>query len=175
METERTGVIKFKGIDPIIVGKDLKPGDVAPEFVSQNSDWLEFIGLKDTSGKVRIIAAVPSLETAVCDRETRRFNLEATSLSEDIVVLVVSMDLPYTQKRWCGATGIDRVITLSDHLNAEFGKKYGCLMKDFRLLRRAVFVVDRQDKVVYSAYMPEIGVEPDYDAVMGAAKGALLM
>jgi len=173
MNIERTGVIRFKGIDPIIVGNDLKSGDVAPEFVLHNSDWLNFNGLKDTTGKVRIIAAVPSLETAVCDRETRRFNEEATSLSEEIVVLVVSMDLPYTQKRWCGAAGIDRVITLSDHLGAEFGVKYGCLMKEIRLLRRAVFVIGRDEKVVYSAYMPEIGVEPDYEAVMGAAKAAL--
>lgn len=173
MEIERTGLIKFKGIDQIVVGKDITPGDIAPDFVSHNSDWLKFNGLKDTVGKVRIIAAVPSLETAVCDRETRRFNLEATSLDDDIVVLVVSMDLPYSQKRWCGGAGIERVVTLSDHMSAEFGKKYGCLMKGFRLLRRAVFVIDREDKVVYSAYMPEIGIEPDYEAVMGAAKAAL--
>jgi len=173
MEIERSGLIKFKGNDQIIVGTDLKPGEIAPDFVSHNPDWLKFQGLKDTAGKVRIIAAVPSLETAVCDRETRRFNLEATSLDEDIVVLVVSMDLPYSQKRWCGGAGIDRVITLSDHMSAEFGKKYGCLMKEVRLLRRAVFVIDREDKVVYSAYMPEIGIEPDYEAVMGAAKAAL--
>jgi len=173
MEIERTGLIKFKGNDQIIVGRDLKAGDIAPDFVSHNSDWLKFNGLKDTAGKVRIIAAVPSLETAVCDRETRRFNLEATSLDDDIVVLVVSMDLPYSQKRWCGGAGIDRVITLSDHMSAEFGEKYGCLMKDFRLLRRAVFVINQEDKVVYSAYMPEIGIEPDYEAVLGAAKAAL--
>ena len=173
MEIERTGLIKFKGNDQIVVGKDIKPGDIAPDFVSQNSDWLEFRGLNDTAGKIRIIAAVPSLETAVCDREIRRFNLEATSLDDYIVVLVVSMDLPYSQKRWCGGADIDRVITLSDHMSAEFGEKYGCLMKNVRLLRRAVFVIDREDKVVYSAYMPEIGIEPDYDAVLGAAKAAL--
>jgi len=175
MDIERSGLIIFKGNDQIVVGPDLIPGEIAPDFISHNSDWLKFQGLKDTAGKVRIIASVPSLETAVCDRETRRFNLEATSLDEDIVVLVVSMDLPYSQKRWCGGAGIDRVITLSDHMSAEFGKKYGCLMKDVRLLRRAVFIIDREDKVVYSAYMPEIGIEPDYDVIMGVAKAALKM
>ena len=173
MEAERSGLIKFKGNDEIVVGKDLKPGDIAPGFETHNSDWSKFHALKDTVGKVRIIASVPSLETAVCDRETRRFNLEATNLDIDIVVLVVSMDLPYTQKRWCGGAGIDRVITLSDHMSAEFGIKYGCLMKGVRLLRRAVFVIDREDKIVYSAYMPELGIEPEYDSVMGAAKAAL--
>ena len=173
MEIERSGLIKFKGNDEIVVGADLKPGDFAPEFETHNSDWMTFHGLKDTLGKVRIIAAVPSLETAVCDRETRRFNLEATNLDEDIVVLVVSMDLPFSQKRWCGGAGIDRVITLSDHKSAEFGKKYGCLMKGVRLLRRAVFVIDREGKIIYSVYMPELGVEPEYDEVMGAAKAAL--
>jgi thiol peroxidase len=173
MVIERSGLIKFKGNDEIVVGKDLKPGDIAPDFETHNSDWSKIQALKDTIGKVRIIAAVPSLESAVCDRETRRFNLEATNLDEDIIVLVVSMDLPYSQKRWCGGADIDRVITLSDHMSGEFGINYGCLMKGVRLLRRAVFVIDRDDKVVYSAYMPELGVEPDYDAVMGAAKAAL--
>lgn len=173
MEMERSGLIKFKGNDEIVIGNDLLPGDIAPDFVCHNADWLKFQGLKETEGKVRIIASVPSLETAVCDREARRFNTDATNLDKDIIVLFVSMDLPYTQKRWCGAAGIERVITLSDHLNADFGKKYGCLMKNVRVLRRAVFVVDREDKVVYAAYMPELGIEPDYDAVVGAAKAAL--
>ena len=173
MKIERAGVIKFKGNDQTIVGQDLNPGEIAPDFEAYNSDWQIIQGLRETSGRIRIIAAVPSLETAVCDRETRRFNMEATSLDKEIVVLVISMDLPYTQKRWCGGAGIDNVITLSDHKNAEFGEKYGCLMKEVRLLRRAVFVIDRQDKVVYSAYMPEIGVEPDYEAVLGAAEAAL--
>jgi thiol peroxidase len=173
MEIERSGLMKFKGNDVLIVGPDLNPGDIAPDFTSHNSEWLKFHGLLDTAGKVRIIAAVPSLETDVCDREIRRFNTEASNLADDIIVLVVSMDLPYTQKKWCGAAGIDRVMTLSDHMDADFGKKYGCLMKEVRLLRRSVFVVDRENMIVYSAYMPAMGVEPDYDEVMGAAKAAL--
>jgi thiol peroxidase len=127
----------------------------------------------DTAGKVRIIAAVPSLETDTCDRETRRFNQEASALGRDIVIEVVSTDLPYTQKRWCGAAAIEQVMVLSDHMTAEFGEKYGCLIKERRILRRAVFVVDRQDIVVYAAYMPALGVEPNYEEVLAAARAAL--
>jgi thiol peroxidase len=132
-----------------------------------------FSGLADTAGKVRIIAAVPSLETDVCDRETRRFNQEAAALGADIVILVISTDLPFTQKRWCGAAGVDQVIVLSDHMTADFGIKYGCLIKEARILRRAVFVVDRQGKITYAAYMPALGQEPDYAAVLAAARAAL--
>jgi thiol peroxidase len=156
-----------------VVGKDIEVGQKAPEFKAHTHSFATFKGLADTQGKVRIIAAVPSLETSVCDRETRRFNEEAASLSDDIVILVLSTDLPYTQKRWCGAAGIDQVITLSDHLKAKFGKKYGCLLKERRILRRAVFVVDQNDTVVYADYMPALGDEPDYDAVLEAAKKAL--
>lgn len=173
MVTKRSGLIKFKGNDVIVIGDDLRPGDIAPEFVNHTVDWSLFHGLENTKNKVRIIAAVPSLETEVCDRETRRFNLEATNLDKDIVILVVSMDLPYTQKRWCGGAGIDRVITLSDHMSGEFGKKYACLMKDVGILRRAVFVINRENKVTYSAYMPAMGDEPDYKVVLEAAKASL--
>ena len=175
MDNERSGLIKFKGNDVLVVGDDLHPGDTAPEFVSHAVDWSIFHGLGDTKGKVRIIAAVPSLETEVCDREARRFNLDAIHLDEDIIILVVSMDLPYTQKRWCGGAGIDRVITLSDHMNGEFGKKYACLMKEVGLLRRAVFVVNRENIVIYSAYMPILGDEPNYADVLETAKAALSM
>ena len=129
--------------------------------------------MKETSGKVRVIAAVPSLDTSVCDRETRRFNEEASSLSKDIVIIVVSMDLPAAQKRWCGAAGVDQVMTVSDVVKADFGKKYGTLMKEVRLLRRAVFVVDKQGIVTYVAYMPANSEEPNYPEVLAAAKKAL--
>lgn len=175
MKTERSGLIKFKGNEVVVIGDDLHPGDTAPGFFCHTVDWLLFNGLDDTKGKVRIIAAVPSLDTEVCDRETRRFNLEATNLDKDIVILVVSMDLPYAQKRWCGGAGIDRVITLSDHLTGEFGMKYACLMKDVRVLRRAVFVVNHKNIITYSAYMPALGDEPDYAGVLEAAKAALIM
>jgi thioredoxin-dependent peroxiredoxin len=173
MITERFGLVKFKGQDVTILGTDLKPGDTAPEFSVQTLDWAPFQGLADTAGKVRIIAAVPSLETEVCDRETRRFNQEAAALSKEIAILVISTDLPYTQKRWCGAAGIDQVTTLSDHMSVEFGMKYACLIKEARILRRAIFVVDKNGKITYVAYMPALGVEPDYVEVLAAAKAAL--
>jgi thiol peroxidase len=116
---------------------------------------------------------VPSLDTEVCERETSRFNQEAANLGEDIVILVISCDLPYAQKRWCGEAGIDRVTVLSDHMAVDFGIKYGCLMKEVRLLRRAIFVVDKSSKLTYVAYMPAIGDEPNYAEVLSAAKSAL--
>jgi thiol peroxidase len=173
MESERFGLLKFKGSSVTIVGNDLKPGDKAPEFKAHSLDWAVFQGLEQTKGKVRIIAAVPSLDTEVCDRETRRFNIEASNLGDDIVILVISTDLPFAQKRWCGGAGVDRVMTLSDHSNGEFGKNYGCFIKEVGLLRRAVFVIDRKNIITYSDYMPTLGDEPNYDAVLDAAKAAL--
>ncbi len=170
---ERAGLIQFAGKDAPILGSDVEVGQTAPEFTAHTLTWETLPMLAATSRKVRIIAAVPSLDTSVCDRETRRFNQEAANLSQDIAIIVISTDLPMTQKRWCGAAGIDQVQVVSDHLNVEFGLKYGCLMKDQRILRRAVFVIDRADKVVYAAYMPALGIEPDYEAVLAAAQAAL--
>jgi thiol peroxidase len=129
--------------------------------------------LQDTHGKVRIIGSLPSLSTSVCDRETRRFNLEAANLGEEIVILTVSMDLPYTLKNWCASAGVDQVKTLTDYKNIDFGPKYGVLLKEPHVFRRAVFVIDRNDRVAYSAYMPAIGEEPNYDDVLNAARHAL--
>lgn len=173
MVMERVGIFKFGGNDATVVGPDVQVGQQAPEFTVMTQDWSTFNGLKDTRGKVRIIGSLPSLSTSVCDRETRRFNQEATGLDEGIVILTVSMDLPFMLKNWCAAAGINRVITLSDHKNADFGQKYGVLLKDQRIFRRAIFVVDRNDQVVYSAYMPVLGDEPDYSKVLEAAKRAL--
>ncbi|MBI2759525.1 MAG: thiol peroxidase [Chloroflexi bacterium] len=173
MIIERVGLIKVGGKDATVIGEDIKVGQAAPDFTAHATNWSSVRGLADTEGKVRIIAALPSLDTEVCDRETRRFNEEAASLSKDIVIEVLSTDLPYTQKRWCGAAGVEQVTTLSDHQNAEFGEKYGVLIKERRILRRAVFVVGRDGKVVYSAYMPALGDEPNYVEVLEAAKKAL--
>jgi thiol peroxidase len=173
MNEERFGIIKFRGKDVTILGNDLKPGDAAPEFIVQTLEWAPFNGLADTNGKVRIITALPSLETDVCDRETRRFNQEAASLGKDIVILAISTDLPFTQKRWCGAAGVNQVTVLSDHMGADFGLKYGCLLKEVRIFRRAVFVVDRAGKISYVAYMAAIGDEPNYSEVLAAAKAIL--
>jgi thiol peroxidase len=173
MTTERFGIVKFKGQAVTVIGPDLKPGDVAPEFSVQTLEWSPYSGLVNTTGKVRIITAVPSLDTEVCDRETRRFNQEAATLSKDIAILVISTDLPFAQKRWCGAAGVDQVTVLSDHMGVDFGTKYGCLIKEARILRRAVFVVDRVGKITYSAYMPALGEEPNYAEVLEAAQAAL--
>ena len=173
MSTERRGVFQIGGADVTILGDDLKVGDTAPDFNVQANDWSLVRGLGDTAGKVRILAALPSLETSVCDEETRRFNQEAAGLDSDIVIEAISTDLPYTQKRWCAAAGIDRVMTLSDHLNAEFGLKYAVLVKERRMFRRAVFVVDKHDKIAYVDYMPALGDKPDFEAVLRAASAAL--
>jgi len=173
MTTERFGLIQVGGKDATVIGDDITVGQSAPDFSVHALDWTVVRGLADTQGKVRIIAAVPSLDTDTCDRETRRFNQEAAGLDDDIVIEVISTDLPYAQKRWCGAAGVDQVMVLSDHQTAEFGEKYGCLIKERRTLRRAVFVVDRKDKVSYVAYMPALGVEPNYDEVLEAARAAL--
>ena len=173
MATERFGLIQVGGKDATVIGDDIQVGQTAPDFSLHALDWTVVRGLADTQGKVRIIAAVPSLDTDTCDRETRRFNQEAASLNEDIVIEVISTDLPYAQKRWCGAAGVDQVMVLSDHQTAEFGEKYACLIKERRTLRRAVFVVDRQDKVTYVAYMPALGIEPNYEEVIEAARAAL--
>jgi thiol peroxidase len=173
MAIERTGLVKFRGNEVTVVGPDLKPGEAAPEFIVQSQDWSSFKGLENTNGKVRIVAAVPSLETEVCDRETRRFNLDAASLGKDITILVISTDLPFTQKRWCGAAGVEQVIVLSDAMSVDFGTKYGCLIKEARILRRAVFVINRKGQLVYTAYMPALGEEPNYAEVLAAAQVAL--
>jgi len=173
MTLERFGIVKFRGQEVTVLGADLKPGEIAPEFTVQTREWAPFHGLADTAGKVRIISAVLSLDTDVCDRETRRFNQEAAALGKDVAILVISNDLPYAQNRWCGASGVDQVTVLSDHMSADFGVKYGVLIKEVRILRRAVFVVDRAAKLTYVAYMPALGVEPNYAEVLDAARAAL--
>jgi thiol peroxidase len=173
MAIERKDAFKLGSQPVTMIGEELQPGQTAPEFIAHANDWSNFYGLDHTRGKVRIIASLPSLNTAVCDRETRRFNEEAANLGEDIVILVISTDLPYAQKAWCGAAGIDKVKTLSDHYDTNFGIKYGVLIKERRVLRRAVFVVDRSDRIVYAAYMPTQGDEPNYAEVITAAQKAL--
>jgi thiol peroxidase len=173
MTTKRKGIIQVGGKDATVIGDDIKVGQKAPDFAVFKTDWTPIKALKETKGKVRIIAAVPSLDTEVCDRETRRFNQEAVVLGKDIVIFVVSTDLPYAQRRWCGAAGVDQVVAVSDSRKADFGKKYACLVEERRILRRAVFVVDRKGLVVYADYMPALGNEPKYDEVLTAARQAL--
>ncbi len=173
MDVERKGIFEFHNNPVTVIGDDVNVGDKAPEFWTYDNNWVWLPALQTTLGKVRIIGSLPSLSTSVCDRETRRFNQEAASLGDGIIVLMVSMDLPYTQKNWCAAAGIEKVMTLSDTKEAQFGKKYGVLLKEPGIFRRSIFVVDKHDKVVYAAYMLKQSDEPDYAAVLEAARSAL--
>ncbi|HWI65805.1 MAG TPA: thiol peroxidase [Symbiobacteriaceae bacterium] len=171
MTTERPAVFTFAGAQQTLIGPELKVGDKAPAFAALGTNLAE-AKLSDYAGKVRIISSVPSLDTGVCDAQTRRFNQEAATLGDNVVVLTLSMDLPFAQKRWCGAAGIDRVVTLSDFREAAFGAAYGTLMKNWRLLSRAVFVVDGQDNIVYAEYVKAAGEHPNYEAALEAARAA---
>ncbi len=166
---ERKGIVTFKGNPMTLLGPEIRTGDKAPDFrVVDNG--LSPVTLGDFTGKVKVICTVPSLDTPVCDAETRRFNQEAAKLSADAVVLTVSMDLPFAQKRWCGAAGVDRVRTLSDYQDRSFASAWGVLIKELSLLSRSVFVVDANDVVRYVQHVKEVTNEPDYDAVLEAAK-----
>jgi thiol peroxidase len=169
----RNGLIQFAGKDVTVIGPDLKVGDIAPDASLMRADWSSFSLISDTAGKVRIIGSLLSLNTSVCDRETRRFTQEAATLGERIAILMVSMDLPFMINDWCAAAGIDQAITLSDYLKAEFGPLYGVLVEEYRILRRAIFVVNTRNRLVYVDYMPAFGDEPNYSAVIQAARKAL--
>jgi thiol peroxidase len=166
---ERTGLVTMGSKPATLPGNEVKVGDAAPDFTAVGND-MKPVRLSQFQGKVVVIAAVPSLDTQTCDLETRRFNAEAAKLGPDVVILTVSMDLPFAQKRWCGTAGVDRVITVSDHRDASFGTAYGVLVKDLRLLGRAVFVVDRQGVIRYIQLVRETGTEPDYAPVLQAVK-----
>ena len=169
---ERHGLVTFKGGPMTLLGPEVKVGDRAPDFkVADNS--LQPATLDSFRGKIKIISAVPSLDTPVCDMETRRFNEEAGKMPDNVVVLTVSMDLPFAQKRWCAAAGVDKVKTLSDYQGRSFGLAYGVLIKELQLLARTVFIVDDQDIIRYIERVPEITREPDYDRVLGAVKALL--
>jgi len=155
-----------------LLGPELKVGDKAPDFIVVDNS-LTPVSLASSSGKIRVISAVPSLDTPACATETRRLNQETAALPANVVVLTVSLDLPFAQKRWCGAAGIDRVTTLSDYRERSFGNGYGVLIKELLLLSRAIFVIDAQDTIRYIQRVPEVTSEPDYAAVMNAVKGLL--
>ncbi|MDC0336197.1 thiol peroxidase [Pseudodesulfovibrio sp.] len=170
--SERNGAATFQGNPLTLVGPEIKVGESAPNCELVTND-LSNATLDDFGGKVLIIASVPSLDTPVCDMETRRFNTEAAALGDDVKILTVSMDLPFAQARWCGAAGVEAVQTLSDHKDASFGEGWGTLIKELRLLTRAVFVVGKDGKVAYVQYVGEITEEPDYAAALEAAKAQL--
>ena len=162
----------MKGKPLTLAGWQPAVGDKAPDFKLLTNDLAQTT-LADFKGNALILSAVPSLDTGVCATETRRFNEEAQKLDPSIRVLTISMDLPFAQKRWCGAEGVERVVTLSDHRDASFGKAYGVLIPDLRLLARAVFVVDKAGVIRHAQIVPEIATEPDYESVLDAARNAL--
>jgi thiol peroxidase len=169
---ERKGLVTMGGQPVTLVGNEVKVGEAAPdaELVGNN---LAPVKLSSYRGKVCVLSAVPSLDTSICDLETREFNRRAEDLGPEVVILTISMDLPFAQKRWCGSAGVSRVITLSDHREAAFGAAYGVLMKESRLLARCVFVADKKGLIRYIQLVPEIGKEPDYEAVLKAVKKLL--
>lgn len=162
--------ITFKGNAVTLLGSEVKVGDKAPNFNVLGND-LSQVTLDDSKGLVRLISVVPSLDTGVCDAQTRRFNEEAANL-DNVKILTVSVDLPFAQKRWCGAAGIDKVQTVSDHRDLSFGEAYGVAIKELRLLARAVFVIDSNDTVTYVEYVSEATNHPNYEAAIEAAKAA---
>lgn len=170
---ERTGLVTMKGNPITLVGNEVKVGQQAPdaELVANDLSTVKLSALRQ--GKVCIITSVPSLDTPVCDLETRRFNTEAGKLGDSVVIAAISMDLPFAQSRWCGAADVKNVQTLSDHRDAAFGNNYGVLIKGLRLLARAVFVVDKQGVVRYVEIVKEVTSEPNYEAALAAAKGLL--
>jgi thioredoxin-dependent peroxiredoxin len=166
---EQTRTVTFKGQPLTLVGKELKVDDPAPDAELTANDF-STVKLSDYAGKTRLFNVVYSLETSICDAQTHKFNQEASELGGDVVVLTISADLPFTQKRWCGASGLDNVITLSDHKTMAFSDAYGTHIQERRVTSRAVFVVDRGGIVRYVEYLPEIATHPNYDAALQALK-----
>ncbi len=167
--TRQTRMVTMKGTNLTLTGNPVGVGDKAPDFQAFDND-LNPVAFSSFFGKVCVLASVPSLDTPVCDMETRRFNEEAGTMAGDVSIITISMDLPFAQKRWCGAAGVDRVTTLSDHRDASFGNAYGVLIDEIRLLARAVFVVDREGVIKYVQIVPELTEEPDYDSVLEAVR-----
>jgi len=168
---ERPGAITVQGRPFALAGPELKPGDPAPDFQVVDSANKP-VSLAETGNKVRIFSVVPSLDTPVCDAQTRRFNIEAAGLPH-VDIYTVSMDLPFAQRRWCQQFAVDRVRMLSDHRSASFGNAWGTLIQDLRLEGRAIFVVDRENVVRYVEYVREVTEHPDYDAALAAARQAM--
>ncbi|WP_416151496.1 thiol peroxidase [Salipaludibacillus sp. HK11] len=162
--------VTFKEKPVTLIGNSVSVGDAAPDFTVLANDLSE-VKLSDSKGKVRLISVVPSIDTGVCDQQTRKFNEEAAKL-KNVEVLTISVDLPFAQKRWCAAAGIENVQTLSDHRNLDFGKKFGVAIEELRLLSRSIFVVDSSDTVTYVEYVPEVTNHPNYEAAVEAAESA---
>ncbi|MEM7233123.1 MAG: thiol peroxidase [Planctomycetota bacterium] len=168
--SERTGVITLKGNPFTLVGPELKAGDAAPDFTAVDNGLAE-VNLASSAGKTRIFSVVPSLDTPVCSVQTKRFNDEVKNLPDGVEVITISADLPFAQKRFCGDESVS-IATISDHRSLAFGEAYGVLIKELRILARAIFVVDASDKVTHVEIVGEVADEPNYDAAIEAAKNA---
>ena len=166
---DKEAVVTMKGRALTLVGKKIKVGDLAEDFEVVAND-LSAVKFSSFRGKLCLISSVPSLDTTVCDIQTKKFNEQAKALGNDVVVLTISMDLPFAQKRWCGAADVKNLQTLSDHRQASFGKAFGVLIKELRLLARAVFVIDKEGIIRYTEIVDELTNEPDYDAALKAAR-----
>jgi thiol peroxidase len=166
---ERTGIITMKGDPLTLMGAEIKTGDKAPDFKAIDIEMKE-VTLKDSSGLVRLISVVPSLDTTICDLQTQRFESEAAKVSSGVIIYTISMDLPFAQKRYCGAHSISILKTLSDHREASFGVNYGVLIKELRLLSRSIFIIDTGNIVRYVEYVKEMGTHPDYNKALEALK-----
>ena len=169
MPEERSGIVTLGGNPVTLVGREIKVGDKAPAFTALGTD-MSPVRLEDSRGKVRLITSVLSLDTGICAEETQRFNRLAADHPNDLEVLTISMDLPFAQKRFCGANEINNAKTVSDHRDASFGEAYGALIKERRLLCRTIFVVDKDDTVRFVQYVPEVGTHPDYDGTIQAVE-----
>lgn len=170
MEERPMANVTFKHNPVTLIGNEIKVGDKAPDFTVLANDMSE-VSLASSKGKIRLFSVVPSVDTGVCDAQIRKFNEEASKL-ENVEVITVSVDLPFAQRRWCAASGLDNVITVSDHRDLSFGEAYGVVMKELRLLARAVFVVDASDTVTYVEYVSEGSNHPNYEAAIKAVKEA---
>jgi len=168
---ERPGATTLRGDPKTLIGPELKTGDAAPDFTAVDGN-LKTVDLAATGSHVRIFSVVPSLDTPVCDAQTKRFNEEAGKLPE-VDIYTVSMDLPFAQKRWCGAFGVDRIKMLSDHKEASFGAHYGTLIKELRIESRAIFVVDQNNAIRHAEYVKEVADFPNYEAALAAARAAI--
>lgn len=165
---ERTGVVTLLGNPVTLSGNAVTVGDAAPDFAALNNDLSPF-NLSSLKGKTVVLLTVPSLDTPVCDTEIRKFNQEAGQLT-DVEIVVASVDLPFAQGRWCGAAGVDHVVTVSDHFDTAGGLAFGVLIKEARLLARSAFVISPEGKIVFEQIVPEVADEPDYTAILNAAK-----
>jgi len=166
---ERNGVVTLKGGPVTLIGSEVKAGQGANDFNVLDNELKEKT-LADFKGKIKLIASVPSLDTPVCDLEIKRFNDEASKLSKDLIIIFISMDLPFAQKRFCQEFEINKIETLSDHRSASFGTNYGVLIKELRLLARAIFLIDKDDNIAYAEYVKEVATPPNYGAALAAIK-----